>query len=287
MFKEQHLFVIGNPRSGTSLLRIILNSHKNMVVPPECGFIQWWYDKYKNWPQSFHLAQFVEDLKSSKKIETWDLDFDKLYSFLKDCQPKTYAELTFSVIKFYGIHKIDKKDLKVLGDKNNYYINHLKTLKQISIKSKFILIYRDPKDIYCSYKNVNKLITASKFKPNVSNTVDSFINEWTFNQNQIFSFFSNLKSNNFFVISYEDLVVDTHNQLLKICNFLNLEFDSQMLSYYKNNDEPVDLLDWKKKTLTPPDQSSIGRYTNELSLIEIDKIDSKTKMLVDKISELN
>ena len=31
-------FIIGNPRSGTTLLRLMVNAHPKATVPPECGF---------------------------------------------------------------------------------------------------------------------------------------------------------------------------------------------------------------------------------------------------------
>jgi hypothetical protein len=61
MVNKKQVFIIGNPRSGTSLLRIMLNSHSSMVVPPECGFIQWWYQKYKDWPSNYTINDFVKN----------------------------------------------------------------------------------------------------------------------------------------------------------------------------------------------------------------------------------
>ena len=125
MHKQLKLFVIGNPRSGTSLLRIMLNSHNKIVVPPECGYMQWWYSKYKDWSVSSNLQDFIDDLSTSKKIETWQLDYKLLYEYLKDNQPESYQSLIFKVVEFYGFAKHNKLQTEVLGDKNNYYINHL------------------------------------------------------------------------------------------------------------------------------------------------------------------
>jgi len=61
----------------------MLNSQKSIVIPPECGFIQWWFDRYRNWNSRSNLAEFIEDLKTSKKIETWELDFEGLGRFLE------------------------------------------------------------------------------------------------------------------------------------------------------------------------------------------------------------
>ena len=41
-------FIIGNPRSGTTLVRLMLNNHPDVVVPPESGFSLWLAEDYSN-----------------------------------------------------------------------------------------------------------------------------------------------------------------------------------------------------------------------------------------------
>lgn len=44
-------FVVGAPRSGTTLLRIILDSHPKLSIPPETGFIPKFWLLYKKQDQ--------------------------------------------------------------------------------------------------------------------------------------------------------------------------------------------------------------------------------------------
>ena len=41
-------FVVGRPRSGTTLLRMLFDAHPDVTFPPECQFIVNLYPKYKN-----------------------------------------------------------------------------------------------------------------------------------------------------------------------------------------------------------------------------------------------
>ncbi|MGB0789818.1 MAG: sulfotransferase, partial [Marinirhabdus sp.] len=75
--KQSRVFILGNPRSGTSLLRLMLNQHSSIVAPPESGFSLWWLHKYGNWCKADNAPQkingFIDDVLSSRKIETWHL----------------------------------------------------------------------------------------------------------------------------------------------------------------------------------------------------------------------
>ena len=283
MYKfKKHLFVIGNPRSGTSLFRVMLNSHSKMTIPPECGFIHWWYKEYKSWNKESNISEFVFDLKTSKKIETWSLDFSDLEKFIKKKSPQDYDELVFRVIEFYGSSKLNKREQLVLGDKNNYYIKHLKEIKEISSEAFFIFVIRDPKSIFSSYKGIKNLKTDSNYKPELSSDVNKFTEEWVKNHKNILDFTNGLKKEKFLIVNYEELVVNTEEELKRVSKFLGLSFEPGMLTYYKTNDEPSGLLDWKQKTLQPPDPSSIYLYKETLTQDEIVKIEAQTRSLFNR-----
>jgi hypothetical protein len=46
-------FIVGMQRSGTTMLRLMLNAHRSLAVPFESGFISW---VYKDLPHSDGLG---------------------------------------------------------------------------------------------------------------------------------------------------------------------------------------------------------------------------------------
>ncbi len=40
------IIVLGNPRSGTTMFRLMLTAHSEICIPPECGFFQWYYPDF-------------------------------------------------------------------------------------------------------------------------------------------------------------------------------------------------------------------------------------------------
>ncbi len=275
------VFILGNPRSGTSLFRLMLNSHSMINATPECGFLHWWYKKYADWDCSCVLSnrldEYISDLASSKRIEDWKMDYTLLKEKIIQEKPENYAKLGELVYTFYGEQK--GKKAKVIADKNNYYINHFNDLNEIWPDAKYILVVRDGRDVACSYLNMETLVTNSPYKPKLSTDIKTIAKEWLTNNQNILSFSESLINSQFMVIRYEDFVTDSALYLTKVCHFLGLNFEPEMLNYFiknaKEQDEPLSSLDWKKKTLEKPDKENIGKYKMELekeSIVEFNAI---------------
>lgn len=280
----QFAFILGNPRSGTSLFRLMLNAHNKAIAPPECGFMQWWYEKYFNWEIkdnfSNRLNQFIEDLFSSKKIESWNLDKMDLKEFIQKQNPNNYNELTACVYLAYG-NKRSVAD--VLIDKNNYYIKHLDLLTKIWPSAKFIHLVRDGRDVVCSYRELNKLNTKSDFKPILPEKIEDIAKEWTENNIHISQLSNTYK---YTLVRYEDLLENPEFSLEKVCNFLDIDFDTQMLKYYELKEdfliEPKETLDWKKKTQEKPDLKRIGQYYSVLNNEEVQDFERIAKQQLEE-----
>jgi hypothetical protein len=267
----EKVFIIGNPRSGTSLFRLMLNAHPQIISPPECGFLHWWFAKYKDWNglsnTSNQIDIFINDLKSSKKIPNWHLDFEILKQRIIDLKPQDYATLGEIVYLLFAEQK--GKNPILIADKNNYYINHLNDLNEIWPTAKYILVVRDGRDVACSYINMEKLVTDSPYKPKLSTDISTIAKEWVDNNKKCIDFINSLNNTRSFIVRYEDIVTNPILFLTKVCNFLGIDFDKEMLTYYIKNielqDEPISTLDWKLKTLESPDKNNIGKHKKELS----------------------
>lgn len=258
-------FVIGNPRSGTTLLRLMLNNHPQLSVPPECGFALWLHKKYAglSFDSEDVISQFVSDVYTTRKFETWGIEKDSLREFIFATKVRSYPELVSAVYYSYA-HDRNKYPVLV-GDKNNYHIEHIRDLKKVFGNPKIVFLVRDGRDVACSYRELSLKHISSKYAPNLPDTIESIAYEWKVNNDNILK----EASENSLLISYEDLVTNSGNILEQICNFLGIEYNQSMLGYQKNNDEPEEFLQWKSKTMEAPDSSQIGRHKYDLSSEEI------------------
>lgn len=270
-------FILGNPRSGTSLFRIMLNNHKTIVVPPECGFIQWLAVKYGYWSEnnlnSADVCLFVNELFKTKKFETWGLSSLKLQEYILKKRPLSYAQLCESVYFFYGTQTHDKVGhLELWGDKNNYYIHHLEEINTIFPDAIFIHLIRDGRDVACSYLDLFLQEEKGKYFPNLTNNIKRVAQEWSDNNIKISQFLDGINESRKMILSFENLVSQPEPTLIKTCRFLGVNYDDKMLEYpnaEKFQGEPKELISWKQKTLENPDPTVVGRYKKRLNTNEI------------------
>lgn len=283
------IFILGNPRSGTTLLRVILNANDEILIPPECGFMIWLYDKFKNnnFKNEDELRSFLSELQSIRKFGTWEINMPELEIFLKErILIGSYQELADLIYRFYGLSK--NIQFKRWGDKNNFYINHIDEILKIFPESQFVHLIRDGRDVACSYMDLKKKNINSKYKPNLTTDIHEIAIEWQNNNKRITDNLKQVDLKNKIVIKYEDLILNFENTVDKLVSFLNVRMDQKMYNYHKiDSFEPNEFLQWKEKINQKPDASGIGRYKNYLSIDQIELFDSTAKETLNRYEYLN
>lgn len=269
----KRFFIIGNPRSGTTLLRLMLNRHSKMSVPPEAGFLVWLYDAYKDFNYNeTNVDHFLELLSKTTKIEHWNLDFNVLRKFIVSEKPENFSELIDCVYTYYSTYNLSKS-VEIYGDKNNFYLNKIDLLSKLYPNAKFIHIIRDGRSVAVSYKDLNKKKMTSEYAPNLPGEIEMIAKEWTDNIMMINTSFKKLDSDKHYTLRFEDLISNPEESLQDICAFLDIKYDIEMLNYFQTTEneglEPGDFLQWKSKNKMPLQEEEIYKY-KKLSQSELD-----------------
>jgi len=281
-------FLLGNPRSGTSLLRMMLNNHSAIAAPPECGFLQWWQAKYADWDAAdakrpAAVEAFLDDLFDSRKIEGWSLGRAELRSAILTEEPAGYGELCALVYRFYAAPE-KRSHLQLLVDKNNYYIHHLEEIAAAWPNAWYFWLVRDGRDVACSYRGIEKLKTDSPYKPKLPQDITAIAQQWRANNLRLRSFLERQAAGRYFRLRYEDLLTAPLEHLQPILKSLGLQAQPRMLEFYNHNDEPAATLAWKTKTLQGLDPSNIGKYKKILTAEEISSFE---RIAGDVLAEYN
>lgn len=263
---EPMTLILGSPRSGTTLLRLALACHPQMVVPPEAGFAVWLAERFAERIDSGEndaVAPFVDAVVSSRKFEHWRMDRSRVLAAVSDTFGGGYAAVIRAIYREYA--SLTGKPWAGLGDKNNFHITQLHWLDRVYPGAKIIHLVRDPRDVYCSRREVAAL-PAGVYSPAFGESAAAFADQWVAENLGVHLRFG--LQGRYHRVEYADLVSDPRSSLQGICRHLELPYDEVMLDYPRINRtaalEPAELLPWKQRTLEDPDVSRVGRYRADL-----------------------
>lgn len=247
----QRLFIIGYPRSGTTLLRLMMNKHPRICVPPEAAFLTWLYRDFAEFSFSASAVhEFVVALSGTRKIENWKLDFTELERELSARAPINYAELCDGVYNYY-IQHILRRSVDVIGDKNNTYLNEIDLLASLYPGARFIHIVRDGRAVAASCLDLASRSLASRYAPRLPGTLPEIAAHWNASIDTILRSLSALNRDRHSTVRFEDLVVNPVSELRGLCAFIEVEFNEDMLHFHQTREpeglEPEDYMQWKSK----------------------------------------
>lgn len=257
-------YILGNPRSGTSLFRLMLNAHPRVVAPPECGFIQWNFSSFSSadFSDSHQRSLFADAVLASKKMETWGLQKKQLLESFNQVSSPNYQSLCEAVFSAYAAASNQKEQPQVAVDKNNYYLDYLEEINRAMPHASYLHLVRDVRDVAVSYLEIERKKHKGQYAPKLATTAEEIAESWCENNERTRAFLADKKH---LIVRYEDLLVRPEIELARVANFLGISYNSQMTRYYEFNDEPKETLGWKQKTLQPVDASRAGAFRRELA----------------------
>ena len=138
------IFVIGAPRSGTTLLRVMLSSHSRIYIPPESDFIPRLFLRHPHRPMSPAKAQENMQiiLENHRFFREWREDPIEPAAFvarLPDLAPATFLSALYrDYAAQYGAVR--------WGDKSPIYTHHVGLLADIFPEGQFVNLIRDGRD---------------------------------------------------------------------------------------------------------------------------------------------
>ena len=154
----QIVFVVGSGRSGTTLLRNILQHHAEIGVTPELQFFSRIISDRKRFGNLINIEAREKLIEHAfKKISQsndplWKLvkvDFDSLKEHLLQCS--TYKEMFLALAKF----TCPKTSPRILIEKSPPHIFYLEQIIDLFPECKIIHMLRDGREFCASAKKEN------------------------------------------------------------------------------------------------------------------------------------
>jgi tetratricopeptide (TPR) repeat protein len=199
---DELIFIVGMPRSGTSLLEQIISSHSNVYGAGELT----------------HVFNVVDTMQ----VEV----FSNAYP---GCLDKANTKLMNSLAsKLYS--KIRGEDLssKKITDKLPHNYHHIGFLHKLFPNAKFINCTRDARDscLSCYFQNF------AGYHPYSSSLRTLGLHYLEYER--LMNHWINVLDIPILTVSYEDVVLDTRKEVEIIFNFLELEWEEECMKFYEN-----------------------------------------------------
>lgn len=257
--------VVGVGRSGTTLLRLMLDAHPDLAIPPETHFIP------RLTPLA-HLsdarATFLRGIARSERWPDFGLDIEDLRQALERNGPLNVSDCVRGFFELYAA-KFGKPRW---GDKTPIYLWHMNAIQALLPESAFIHIIRDGRDVALSTQSV----WFGKDRA-LADLAQRWVGGIATARRQAAALPRYLE------IKYEDLVANPEAVLREVCAFIDLDFEPEMLTYTRTSAERLDALqpmrdaqgrvavsaehrrDIHSMTLKPPDPTRAARWRTEMS----------------------
>lgn len=265
---REPIIILGNQRSGTSLLRQILTNHPNIAIPPESHFFAFLEDKFADLHR-IEPAVYIEKLQACHKIEHWHLDFDALLNLLEKAHLQSYPDLIAATYRQWATQTGKQKFL--WGDKNSLWFEKLDIYKR-HFDPVIIHIIRDPRDIAVSYKDLYNSRFVSPYAPNLSASVTQIALQWVINNERIESLY---QEDVYFRVRYEDILTEPEKTLKPLIEFLGVETDMSIVRIEDHSiREPAETMQWKQKLNQDLDTTNVGKFEEKLTPAEIEAIEN-------------
>jgi hypothetical protein len=138
------IFVVGSPRSGTTLLRFILSSHPRMYIPAETGFIPSLAIQPGERLTEAQVGRLLHSIgRLNREWAGLVPDPAAFYQSLPSPTPETVLDQLYRI-------QIAPYQAARWGDKTPAYVLHIPLLDRLFPQAQFIHIIRDGRDVTLS-----------------------------------------------------------------------------------------------------------------------------------------
>lgn len=212
-------FILGRERSGTTLLRLLINTNANCYVPLESAFILALRKRYAA-QSDISPKQLIQDLKTDPYFHPWKLDWEHQLKRLEKLPIKSYQSLCKAILNH------QEMEITHLGDKNPVYCILVKQLTTLFPEAKFIWLIRDYR------AHINSMLKVNFERKNIA----SLAVRWK-KYNRSVEKLKERFPNQVLLVRYEDLVVSPEQKMKDIKQFLTVSGDFSLESLNKKMSE--------------------------------------------------
>ena len=222
------VFVLAPPRSGTSLLRILLGGHRDLFSPPELNLLNHASLRLRRDAYAGRLG-FLSEGTVRAIMGARNVDATEAVQIMAQCE-----EEGLSTMAFYARLQ-DWIGDRVLVDKSASYCLHANALQAAEdgfANAVYLHLVRHPCATIRSFEKARTdLLLPYQLEFATRATAEAL---WVLGHRNILRFLSAVPAERQSRIGFEDLLRDPRRAMERVCAVLRIEFDPDMLKPYED-----------------------------------------------------
>ncbi|MEZ5074952.1 MAG: sulfotransferase [Solirubrobacterales bacterium] len=279
-------FIVGVGRSGTTMLRLMLDAHPDLAIPPETHFVPALIDAIAAGATPEQAAETMTAVRQWGDLHTDPAEVVGRWQRLDRFEPGP------ALRAFYEIYA-ERQDKPRYGEKTPAYVKSMLKIEGAMPEARFIHVIRDGRDVALSRW---KRTLGDKDPAPAGQVAETWQRRIRRAQRH------GRKLSHYLELRYEDLVTDTEPNLRRIAEFLALPWDPVMLTYYEHAAERMaemardlpatagkptrpgeERMQAHAMTRKPPDPSAMYRWKERMSAADVAAFDAAAGELLNEL----
>ena len=262
---SEPIFIIGTERSGSNLLRLILNTHSHIFIPHPPHILHYFSPleaSYGDLAKDSHMHRLITDVLRLIRVHIypWDVEIDPSV-ILQQARSRSL----FGIFAALYDQALAASGKRRWGCKSLYMIHYTQPVLAHFPQAKLIWLYRDPRDVAVSARTS----VFGHFHPYFTACL------WRREQQIGLDLAARLSPAAIMPMRYEELIAQPVETVMKLCQFLDEPFESGMLDFFKTSEahKSSELSESWGNTSRPIITDNAGKYRQQLSKAELQAVE--------------
>ena len=254
------LILLGVSRSGTTLLRVILDRSPGLAIPDESFFVPLLARRHG---RTIDAERFLDDVSRIPTIRDWGIAPADVEGSLRPGMPT--GEAIAAIFEAYAAAAGKPRR----GDKTPMYMRHLGLLDEQFPEAQYVHLIRDGRDAALSFLQMPEgTFTRTWAHPR---SPAQFACLWRREVGDARALGRRVGATRYHEVRYEELVADTESAVRGICGFAAIGFEPAMLDYTGSVD--VSAKPHQQRLLTAP-TTGVRSWSEDMSATNVAAFDA-------------
>lgn len=223
------VFIVGTPRSGTTLVRLVLDSHPSIAITPESSFLfragRIWNRIYGDKLNEKKVGAFIKDLNSLPQVRDWLPSTCTPERVIEQCHGDfSWGSVLNCVFDLYA----ESRQKPRWGDKTPKNLYAVEDIFAKFPDAKIVVVVRDCRDVVMSMQNADfsrstHVLAALRWQKDAERGRE-LIEKY---------------GDRVFILKYEDLLENPEKEIKTTLEYCGLDNDPSILKRYMAHEDDV------------------------------------------------